>query len=807
MRSRKRLFVALVALAIILPAAAWLALPHLNGYQAEGEITLPGLKSKVTVTRDENGMAYIRAENLADAIKAQGFVTAQDRLFQMQLTRLLAQGRISELVGEAGRALDVRYRTIGLHRIAKRHASMLEPQSKAFFQDYVDGVNAFIERHPADLHLEFKLAGIAAERWTVADSLSVLYYMSWSNSANVKSEVISQMLMEKLGANKAHEIFPYNFNPDDRARSDQTSENSRREYPVLGLGRDEMLTDLVRSTPHRLGSNNWAISARLSAGARPILAGDPHLDARILPGVWYPIGLITPQTRAVGANIAGLPGMGIGRTEHIAIAMTVAYGDVQDLYVETVDPKNPRNYLEGGVSKPFSTLNETLRIKDDEAPSGMREEVIQIRSTGRGPVVTGVLEGLETDRVLSLRWAPVETMRPSVGFRKLLLARNVADVHQFAGGLTMLVLNLVFADVHGNIGWRVSGVLPIRGGSDGAVPRVVTDEIDDWVGWIPFAEMPHSTNPKRGWLGTANQKTVGEDYPHYLSSYFAPAYRYRRMSELLDAPGEKTVNDHWQFQRDTKNLMAERLAPIMAAALLAHQDTEPMGRILAEWSYMDDSDSPAPTIFQAVYRKFADMVFSDELGPKLSATMLGNWYFWQQRLEKMTQAGDSAWFDDVSTAQTMETRDDLFHRAAVAAAEELEREIGGPPRDWLWGKVHKIEFVNPLRRRGAGKSLVGGQVHAMGGSGETLYRGWYDFDRPASVTFSASLRMVVDLGDSDKVLAVVPGGVTGRTFHPHFNDQVAPFMSGEKRYWWFSDKAIRKHGLQELVLNPLGPRT
>ena len=802
MRLPKRLLFAFVPLALLLAAGVWLGLPHLNRYQVEGVTTIPGLKSNVTVTRDENGMAYVHAANLPDALKGQGFITAQDRLFQMQLTRLLAQGRISELVGEAGRELDIRYRTIGLHRIAKRHAKMLEPQTMAFFQDYVDGVNAFIDKHPGDLHLEFKLAGIQAEPWTITDSLSVLYYMGWDSSANLQSEVISQMLMEKLGPEKAHEVFPYNFDPDGPVRSKQASSSPGRRFPSLGLERDATLARLLRFTSHRLGSNNWATSAGLSAGGKPILAGDPHLDARVLPGVWYPIGIITPQTRAVGANIAGLPGFAIGRTDYIAIAMTNAYGDVQDLYVETVDPRNPGNYLEGGVSKPFAVVTETLRIKDKTAPGGVREEVIQIRSTARGPVVTGVLEDLETDRVLSLRWAAAETMAPAIGLRDLLLAQTVDDVHRFVGHLTMLVLNFVFADVQGNVGWRVSGALPVRVGSDGAVPRVITDGADDWVGWIPFAEMPHATNPERGWLGTANHKTVGEDYPYYFGSWFAPSYRYRRMSQLLDAPGEKTLDDHWQFQRDTKNLMAQELAPIMASALAAHKDTELMGRILADWSFMDETDSAAPTIFQAVYREFAEMVFGDELGPELTATMLGNWYFWQQRLEKMTKAGNSSWFDNINTRDSVETRDELFHQAALAVADELGDAIGGPPGDWLWGKVHKIEFVNPLRRNGAGKSLLGGQVHAMGGSGETLHRGWYEFDRPAWVTHSASLRMVVDLGDPDKVLAVLAGGVTGRTFHRHLNDQVGPFMSGEKLYWWFSDQAIAEHTVHTLVLEP-----
>jgi penicillin amidase len=270
----------------------------------------------------------------------------------------------------------------------------------------------------------------------------------------------------------------------------------------------------------------------------------------------------------------------------------------------------------------------------------------------------------------------------------------------------------------------------------------------------------------------------------------------------MEAPGEKMVDDHWRFQRDTKNLMAQGVTPIMAAALLAHEDIRVMGEILSGWDFMDAAESPAPTIFQTTYRRFAELVFTDELGTGLTGAMLGNWYFWQERLQKMVKGGASTWFDIVTTVGTRETRDQLFHRAALQEAQELGQEIGGPPREWLWGKVHKIDFVNPLRRSGSGKSLVGGQIHPMGGSGETLHRGWYDVDSPAWVTVSATLRMVVDFNAPDKVLAVLPGGVTGRTFHPHFNDQVAPFMSGEKRYWWFSDRAIEEHAVSTLVLSP-----
>ena len=314
--------------------------------------------------------------------------------------------------------------------------------------------------------------------------------------------------------------------------------------------------------------------------------------------------------------------------------------------------------------------------------------------------------------------------------------------------------------------------------------------------------MPHSTNPGKGWVGTCNHKVVSNDYPYYYSSHFSPSYRYRRLMELLNSPGPKSVDDHWQYQRDEKNLLAEKIAPIMAKTLLTHKDTEEMGEILSGWNFMDRPDLAAPLIFQATYLAFARLVFEDELGENATNTLLNNWYFWQERLQKMVLKGSSDWFDNVNTGERTETLNDLFHQAALKAKAQLSEKFGNDPRKWLWGKAHTLELVSPLRRNGMGKGLLGSGQMPMGGSGETLYRGLYDPNNPFSVKVSASLRMVADMADDEKVVAVLPGGITGRLFSPHHKDQVQSFMDGGKRYWWLSDKAIDAHTEHTLQLNP-----
>mgnify|MGYP002063294814 CR=1 FL=1 len=309
-----------------------------NSYREAGTLPMTGLQQPVTVVRDEKGMPYVYAANLSDAFQAMGFVTAQDRLFQMELTRMVAAGRISELVGEKALPLDRRMRTIGIRRLAERHARLLQNDSAAYFQAYIDGVNTFVERYPEDHHLEFKLSGIQPTLWSMADVLSIMYYMSWSTSANIKTEIITQMLIDRLGPETAAELFPLNINPDEAAGRTPVQPLAPDCPLATRPESDRDLTGYLDDGPLTVGSNNWAVSPERSPGAKPILANDPHLDARILPGPWYPCGLMTPELRIVGAHIPGLPAMPIFRNDALAGGSTSAYAALHDLYVETIDP-------------------------------------------------------------------------------------------------------------------------------------------------------------------------------------------------------------------------------------------------------------------------------------------------------------------------------------------------------------------------------------------------------------------------------------------------------------------------------------
>jgi penicillin amidase len=765
-------------------------------------------------------MAFIRAESLDDLLFAQGFVTARDRLFQMDLTRRLIQGRISEVAGKKTLDQDVRMRTIGLKRLAQAQAAVLDPDVKARFQRYVDGINTFIKTTPEDLHLEFSLAGISPEKWEIADSISLLYYLGYATAANLETERIIQMLLDTVGYDRTLEILPLNIHPADPNDTGEWTDIPSPDTPAWrhpavqpehdparpGTVRPDM--SVLRAVPYltdrylRAGSNNWAVSPARSATGAAMVCGDTHLDPRILPGVWYPLGLIAPGIRAVGVNIPGIPGMAMGRTDHIALAMTNNYADIQDLTLIRPDPDHPGHYLDHGESHPFATRAETVIIKDPDAPDGFGFHEFVVRTTQKGPVVTDLFDTLKPHRPAVLRFAPAESMIPDIGLLDILTAKNSRELKQVLTRLPMVCLNWVFADDQGGIGFQVSGRVPIREKGHGTFLGARAPDRDPWLGWIPVHEMPGTLDPPDGWTGTCNHKTVASDYPYYYSSYFAPRYRYERLAELMASSGPKTPEQMWRFQRDTLNPMARAIAPQIASALMGDPDTRPMGEILADWNFLDEPDLAAPAIFQAVYLFFARAVFEDELGQDNTRQLLNSWYFWQERLQRMIARGTSPWFDDVRTLNHTETPADLFVRAGRQAGAMLADRMGPDMGRWQWGRVHTLTLVPPVTKQGWIARVLGTGPMPMGGSGETLYRGWYDADDPFAVTHCAALRMVVDFADPDRIMAVIPGGVTGRLFHPHHKDRVAAYMSGDPEYWWFSDDAIHAHTATTQALIP-----
>lgn len=768
-------------------------------YQSDGVLQLSVLSAPVRVVRDEQGIPYIHAESLDDAIRAQGWVTAQDRLLQIDFERYLAAGRLTELIGESALESDIALRLAGTARHGRRHAELLGAADRRFYELYLEGLNAYIAEQTSEHQFGFGLLSTRPEPWTLADVMTLQYFLNWSSSVNLQAELISQELIDRLGADRAAELRQITINPDDN--SGTGLEAAVPPAPSVALNLKVGAAWLEPGPrPREIGSNQWVMSGARSVNGAPVLVNDPHLDARSLPGIWHPVGLITPEFRAVGAAGPGIPGLAVGRTSHIAFGVTNAYADVVDLFIETADPQQPGNYLEGGQSYPFEVIEETLRVRERPGSSKFRTVPLRIRLTHRGPVISDHGMSVPDGKLISMRWSAPEAIAPDTGQYAFFTAKSVEEARRAVGFFTA-PYNYVIADMDGNIAHATGGRVPIRTQGDGSSPLPVIDGTDAWAGFIPPGQMPGQLNPARGWVGNANHRTVPADYPWAYSTYFAASWRYRRMLELLDQPGRLSTDDHWRFMRDIRNSMAAQLAPLMAQALLAADDTRDLGQILANWNHADDVELIAPTVFQAIYREFARQTFVDELGADLGERMLGSWYYWHERLAQMVRADSSLWFDDTGTPE-VESRDDIFRRAARVARSELAEAAGADPDQWQWGRLHTVTFFSPLVPGKGPASVFGAGTHPKEGSGETINRATYKFSKPYDATGIASLRFVADLADPDKVMAVLVGGASGRQFDPHLKDQTSAWLSGEPRYWWFSDEAIASHSRSELLLQP-----
>jgi len=810
---KKILLTLFIALLIFTPLGFYY-LSHVNDFQEDGTISIDVFEEEVTIKRDENGIPYIFANSLADVIRGQGFVAGQDRVFQTALYQKVIQGRLASVIGEAGYKSDIEMRVLDLAGNAKRHAAHLDKESRDYLQWYAEGFNAYLSNRKEEFPIELQLLDLEPEPFTIESMLSILHFVGFTHGQNFRDEILGLNLVAELGAEKAAKLRPLNINPDRKNPINEVVDSllgMRNNIPFKE--RASVSTNIRSSSPvHRLpstiptslpafGSNNWATSAAHSQNGAPIVSNDPHLDARILPGTWHPVGLFFPEGKAIGGGVPGMPGILTGRTQHLAFGVTNAYGDSQDLYIEQVDPNNPANYLDNGQSIPFEVRETSVIVKGENAD---RHEKIEVRHTKRGPVISDFeVFGIQTEQVVSLQWSLAKVTSPSIGIHHLLTVKNVYEMDSLVvANIDLMYFNLVFADTKGNIAHRTTGQVPIRGNNNGSVAQAVSPE-NQWQGFIPKAEMPGQINPAKGWLGTSNHDVIPDNYPYYFSAHFSPNYRYLRVTELMESKPKTSPEDHWDFTLDVTNLHAKRFNPIFAKALQGDEATKEMGDLLQSWNCKDEVTSVGASIFHILHEELARLVFEDDMSPEMLEKYLNMRYYWLQRTGEIIEKGEQEWVDNQKTEE-VEGLNQLLIEGGKRSKTRLTELFGENKKDWTWGKLHTITFVSPLRQKGTGRDLLGGGVHPANGSGETLNRGQYALKGKKYDSYSfSSMRMVADLSDDEKIRAVVSGGNAARQFHPYFDSQLEAWLSGEPLYWWFDEAKIEEHKVHELVLKPI----
>ncbi len=785
----KKLPILVISSLLIIAAVGFFWLRNINSFKRVGTFEINANERPIKILRDENGIAYVLAENKADAIRGQGFVLAQDRLFQIEFYRTLIKGEAAKLVGGSMLQSDIKMRVLNLYGNAERHFQFLDDAEKALLNWYCQGYNAYLEAAEDEFPVELGLLGITPSSLKPVDIVSVTHFIGLFHSQNMDDEILSLNLSSRM--KNAAELLPLSINLDRTKplRFDSMINSPNLASEPIALNHPALPNPLL---PYpELGSNNWAISGAKSESGKPILANDPHVDARVLPGTFYPVGLICPEFKAVGIATPGIPGLISGRNAFVSFGVTNAYGDSQDLFIEEADGDH---YLENGNRMPFKMRDEVIEVKDSSNVE------IEVRSTVRGPVISDFpIFGILTGDVVSLRWSLAETESNSVGFADLLETKNVSSFRRALTKMDNMFFNFVFADIEGNIAHQATGLVPVRLSRNGELPQP-GNQGDRWNGFIPKSEMPHMINPPRGWVGTANHDTRADDYPYYYSNHFSPYYRYQRLSEVFSTEEKLVATDLWQLIFDVKNMQAEKLVPVFSEALEADPRTQKLASIIDAWNRQDDINEVGAAIYTVLYNELLYLLLNDELPDELEESYWENVYYWNQRLDSLMLSGHR-FIDNVDTPEK-ETLSGLIVQAGVRTEELLRERFGEDEKDWTWGRLHTVYFYSPIRRTGFGSELLGAELLPKQGSNQTINRGGFikREDHVYETSWFSSFRMVADMGDDEKIMGVVSGGSASRIFHPYYKSQLEQWKTGTWIPYWLSQEKVLEHAQFELVL-------
>jgi penicillin amidase len=763
---------AVVAVLLLIAASGFYLYLRSSLPQIEGDIVVIGSKAPIHIERDTAGVPTIIAQNDDDAAFGLGFVHAQDRLFQMELMRRYAAGRLAEVFGPSALPVDKEMRVLGLYRAAEQELPFLSVEVKRALAAYAAGVNAFLATRRGALPPEFLLLGFSPEPWQMADSLAWGKLMALQIEGNYRGELLRAAMVRTISPADLAVLYPEY--PKD---APTTLAAMLPIYRRLGLAR------LYRALPSAVGphyaSNNWVVDGKHSASGKPVLANDPHL-AFGAPGPWYLACIKTPGQEIAGATAAGVPLVVIGHNDHVAWGFTTTTADVEDLFVEKVDPADPTKYLTPKGSAPFTTRRETILVR------GATSAEITVRATRHGPVLSDVLPPGTADPGYLLALSATFLVPDDRSAEALWDASHAPDWPGFKRAWRNFVgpmQNTVYADNRGTIGFIAPGLVPIRKKGDGWMPAPGWTGDYDWNGFIPFDGLPSAVNPPAGRFVSANNKIVPDSYPYFLSRDWDLPNRAERINALLDRNSVQTPATSAAIQADTFSLMAERLVLLMTRIAPADQASRDAIGLLRRWDFHMDRDKAAPLLFTAWLRQFSYTVLFGRFG----GAVAGYWDLKPRVMETvLTERQD--WCDDPKRPGS-ETCAVRLAQSLAAALAELRHAYGGDITRWQWGRAHVAVFPNPVFARiPVLRDWFDPSIETPGGydtlnRGPSIIRGEV---RPFEQVFGAGLRIITDLASPADARMVVTPGQSGNPLSNHFADLMRPWRDFA---WLVPDRA------------------
>ncbi|MBZ0270953.1 penicillin acylase family protein [bacterium] len=792
-----------------------------------GEIRLAALAQSVSITFDEHAIPHIDAASDADALAALGYVHARERLFQMELMRRAAYGRLSEMFGNQRSpdgalladtlAIDRWMRGLGVGRMGDREAAAMDDDSRRLALAYAAGINAYIEN--GERPIELRLLDVEPEPWTPAHVVAVGRLTGFGLALNMPHELIRFSFAAELGEDVAEETFPRIDEPgpaiiesriEDRGLRIETSQATvfdRKPWHDAALaiaGAHGSAASVLSLYAPAEASNNWVISGSRSASGKPILANDPHL-AHGVPSIFCMAHLKSPNFDAIGVTIPGTPLVILGHNRHLAWAATTTFADTQDIYLERLDPNDPNRYLTPDGSEAFETRVETIRVKDG---GKFEEHRVTLRRTRHGAVMDDFFDGMpKSGGVVALRSAMDDG---SEDYRAMMLVARATTVAEFRDAMSFWhapIQNWLVADTSGGIGYYPAGRVPQRVGWDGTRPVPGWTDEFEWGPYIAANEIPQLFDPSSGMIVTANNKVVHPNaYPWPYSYDASPGYRAARIRELLASREKWDADGMREMQADTYSKQGESLRPALLAALESAELTERerfAAGILRSWDLHAREDSAGATIFYQTYGRAWTMTLADDLSPRLFG-VLNNIHYIYGFFDRLWREVPNARVFDDKTTPAVETRDDILVAAFKAAINGLAVKYGDDPAAWTWGTVHQITFKHPFGSVGG----IGGFFNVgplpIPGERGTIWaaKSAHTDDFTSPVAAGPVFRHVVDMAHPETSFMIIDVGQSGWPGTRYYANAAGDWQAGSLWRVEMDEAAYEAGAVGRLTLAP-----
>ncbi len=792
--SLKKILLILFFLIVISALAGYFLVRNISNRSLpdySSNIKVPGLNSEVTVIRDSFAIPHIFAKNDQDLYRAVGFVMAQDRLWQMDLLRRITQGRLSEILGSDQLETDLLMRSLRIREKSEKVLSVSSPEIVSALKAFSDGVNYYIRNYY--LPPEFKILGYKPEYWKPLHSINLIGYMSWNLTSGWDTELLLHNLKKEVSNNHIEHILPEMENhPSAVYPAFQSPAGSISETILSANQKLEKLGAEIFS-----GSNNWAVSGGKSKTGKPLFANDMHLNI-FAPGIWYQMHQAAEgSVNVTGVVLPGQPFVICGHNDSIAWGMTNVYTDNLDFYAETLNEDSTCYLLNGEWEK--------LLIKKEKIITKENGEITKtLKFTHRGPIIN--LSGRQEETALSFHWTGNEMSNEMRTIYLLNRAGNWTDFRDAVKTFISISQNINYADLAGNIGIQCCAGVPLREGS--AINIFPGDTTRyDWKGFVPFEELPYEFNPERGYVSSANNKTVPEGYPYYIGYWYDMPNRIDRIREILEANEKIGIDDFCSMQSDFKSKKAEKMVPIFLEALSSEKSwnkTQQQAlRRLQNWDFIMSGESRAASIFELLHIKLGENLIKDELSDSLLKAMTGKRIMIENLVRNIIYKKNSPWIDDISTPE-IEAFEDLIKRSFRETVDELSKREGSDPGEWNWEKLHKFTIGHPLGVVGVLEKVLNLNRGPYGvpGSYHTVCPYSYSYDSLFIVNHGASHRHIYDLANWDASKTVIPTGTSGIPTSDYYLDQTEKYLNNKYHADPFSRSPVMRKAKYQMTLRP-----